>query len=503
MSYSRTEYAKLNIMYGYLRKVVLTFLEFFSRVIFIDTLGEEILGVNGVFINILQVLSLTELGIGNVVLYSFYQPLAVGDKCKLKSLILFYKKIYHKIAFAVLIIGIAIIPFLHNIINLHKEIPNLYIIYFLFLSNTIFSYFFIYKNSLLKADQKGYMVTKIEIPLIIIKIIIQILSLKLYSSFIIYLLIDNIMTLIINYSISKKVNKEYSYINDRYEELNSQEQKEIKNTIKSSFIYKVSGVILNSTDNILVSMIIGTGVVGYLVNYKTIYVGIASFYTVLFTSLTASIGNLIETSDVEHRFKIFNVLLLISSWLGIVLSSCFFILADSFIALWIGEKYILDTSVVLCISITIFMSCVLHPIFIYREAMGLYKKVKYVMLLAAIVNIILSIILGKIFGLVGILLGTIIATLITYVWYEPIVLYNDCFSSDSKGYFRGRIKDCVFFIILILILLHIKDLIYADSWIMWIIKAVSLFIVANIYCFIVYKNTKEFALIKNRIKQYY
>lgn len=500
MSYSRTEYAKFNILYGYLRKMTLIFLEFFLRVVFITTLGEELLGVNNVFINIIQILSLTELGIANVVLYSFYKPLAVGDKGKLRALIKFYKTVYKKIAFVVFLIGIFICPFLGKIINTKVEVDNLYVIFFLFLSNTILSYFFVYKNSILRADQKGYLVNKIEIPLVVVKFILQIIALKLFASFIIYLLIENLITFITNYSISRRVEKEYNFLNAQTIELASNDKNDITDTIKSSFVYKIASVMLNSTDNIMISILIGTNVVGYFANYKTIYAGIGSLYTVFFTSLTAGIGNLIETASEEHRLKIFNILLLISSWLGIVLSSCFFSLSREFIVLWIGQAYVLDDLVVLCVAITIFLSCALHPIFIYREAMGIYKKVKYVMILAAILNIILSIILGRYWGLAGILLGTILSMTTTYIWYEPLVLYEDCFGGKVREYFFKRIKDVAIYIIVFLLIFIIGNNISGGSWLLWIIKSITLFIVSNVFCYLTYKNTKEITVIRKKIE---
>lgn len=502
MSYSRTEYAKFNILYGYLRKTILIFLEFFLRVVFITTLGEELLGVNSVFINIIQILSLTELGIVNVVLYSFYKPLAAGDKVKLRSLIKFYKAVYQKIALAVFFIGISICPFLEKIINTKVEVDNLNIIFFLFLSNTILSYFFIYKNSILRADQKGYIVNKIEIPLVIVKCIVQIVVLKFFASFIIYLLIENMVTFITNYRVSQRVDKEYPFLDEQAIELVVDDKKEITDTIKSSFVYKVASVMLNSTDNIIISMLIGTNIVGYFANYKTIYTGIGSLYTVFFMSLTAGIGNLIETASEEHRLKIFNILLLISSWLGIVFSSCFFSLAKEFIVLWIGSGYVLNNSVTLCIAITIFLSCALHPIFIYREAMGLYKKVKYMMVVAAIVNIILSIILGCYFGLFGILFGTILSMMTTYIWYEPIVLYDACFGVKASEYFFKRIKDLAIYIIVLLLIFVLGNHISGETWLYWILKSITLFIISNALCYIIYKNTEEFTVISKKIKDY-
>lgn len=503
MEYSRTEFAKLNIIFAYLKKIILIILEFIIRIYFLEKIGKEILGVNGVFVNILQVLSLAELGVNNVILYSFYEPLAYKNQEKIQALVLFYQSIYRNIAFFIFLIGILIAPFLKYIINANLDYSYLYTIYFLFLFNSVISYFFIYKNSILKADQKAYISTKIEILILVLKGIFQIILLNIFASFIIYLFVEIISTFLNNFLISKTVEKKYNYLNSiENKRLSVEEKKNITNLIKAGFIYKISGVLLNSTNNILISIIVSTVMVGYYLNYNTIYSGLASFYVVLFNSLTPSIGNLIATDDKKQKYKIFKIVLLIGSWLGIVFSISYFLLVNDFVILWIGEEFVLKENIVFIISIMMYISCILHPIYTFREATGLYMKVKYIMLLAAVINIILSAILGLYKGLFGIFLGNIITTIITYFWYEPIILYQDCFNIRGKEYFKFRIKDSINYIFVFLFIeILSKSLFIANTWLLWVLKAFFVFLILNIICLIIYKDTDEFVFIKNKIKK--
>lgn len=505
MEDSRTSKAKKNILFGYTSKVLTIILSFIARAVFIQVLGEELLGVNSVFTNVIQVLSLAELGMNNIVGYSFYKPLAQNDSTKIAALINFYKKIYNGIALAVLVSGICMMPFLKYIINTETTIEHIWIVYIIFLMDTVFSYLFVYKGTLLQADQKGYIITFYSMLCNIICTLLQIVSLIIFKNIFIYLGIKMLMSLISNALTAFLSEKEYPYIRKKFivvnkTTLSKEDKKDIVSTIKSGFIYKLSSILLNSTDNILISMIIGTVFVGYLTNYLTIINGISSFYTIIFTSFTAGIGNLVVTGTEAQKKQVFNQMLYISTWMAIIFSSCLLCLSDEFITLWIGSKYVMDKSVVLAKAVTLFLSCALQPLFSYREALGLYKKTKYTMLLSAVINIVLSIIMGYIWGVAGILFASIISMLATYVWYEPVLLYNDCFKCSSKEYFVQRLKDCIYLFILFLIMFSLNKFWISNSWIMWLIKSISYFIIANIYCFCIYGRKPEFKDLLMRVK---
>lgn len=501
MSESRIAYASKNVLFGLLGKALLIVLEFVARAVFIKFLGEELLGINGVFANVIQILSLAELGMNNVVNYSFYKPIAENDYDKIGKLINYYKKVYNAIALVVLFIGLLLIPFLDVIINTSIQLDNVILIYLIFVVDTVFSYLFIYKSTLLRAAQRGYVITQYEMISNITRVILQILVMCFLQNIIVYLIIKVLASVLTNAVCAKRAEEDYPCIRSCTGELNKNEQKDIFDTIKSGFVYKIAGVLLNSTDNILISTMIGTVWVGYLANYLTIMNGISSFYTVIFSSLTASIGNLVVLESKEKKLEIFEIMLFVSSWLAVVFSVCLYVLSGEFVILWIGEKYVLDKSVVLAKVLMLFLSCWLQPLFCYREAVGLYRKTKYVMLIAAVINIILSIIMGTAFGLAGILYASIIAMLLTYLWYEPVVLYKECFEISSKRYFKQRVVEIFYLIVAFVGFDWLGGLFRTETWIGWILKAIVIFTLINIYCFVLFHKSRGFIYIVEKLKE--
>ena len=130
---SRTKSSIKNMLLATIAQIVTIFSKFFVQTVFIKFLGSEYLGLNGLYTNILTMLSLAELGVGNAIIFSMYKPIAKNDIEKVKSLSQLYKKSYTIIGAAIFLIGVCLIPFLPFII---KDIPsvkeNVVLIYFLF-----------------------------------------------------------------------------------------------------------------------------------------------------------------------------------------------------------------------------------------------------------------------------------------------------------------------------------------------------------------------------------
>ena len=501
MERSRTFYAKKNILFGILGKLLIIVLEFVSRAVFIKFLGEELLGINGVFTNVLQILSLAELGIANVVNFSFYKPLAENDQDRIAALISFYRTVYTVIAIVVGMIGIALIPFLKYLINTEIDVPNLPVIYLICLSETVFSYLFVYKASLMAAAQRGYVVAKLDMGLNLARTGLQMAAVALFRSIELYLIIRVVFYVGLNWIVAKRAEKDYPFVNRKGVSLSQKEKNDIAGVIRSGFIYKIAGVMLNSTDNILISMLVGTVMVGRLGNYATIIVGISSIYTIVFSNLTAGIGNLVSTETKERKLEVFNILLCGSAWLAIVFSVCFLLLSGDFVTLWLGTSFVIDDASALMKALMLFCSCALQPIYSFREALGLYQKTKYVMLAAAVINIVLSIIMGMVWGMAGILAASLIAMLVTYLWYEPIVLYKDCFGISAKVYFLERLYEIAALAAAIIVLGFFSNQWIVDSWIAWIMKGCVLFAVVNLYCLLLFHRNAGFKELMNRIKE--
>lgn len=480
-----------NIFFGVGNQIFILILNFVQRSIFINLLGAEYLGINGLFGNVLSLLCLADLGLGTAMVYSFYEPIANKDTKKITALVTYYRKIYMGIAGAIFTVGMLLMPFIQHIVNLENEMPYLHLYYFLFLLNTVVSYLFVYKTCIVNADQNNYLITIYSVIFNIIKIVGQIICLLLTKNFVLYLVIMVVCTFLNNYFSARKAQKLYPFISQK-EILPAEEKKSIFGNIKSMFIYKMSGELLNSTDNIIISVLSGTVWVGFYSNYLMLINAICNFVSIIFSSLNGSIGNLIASEGKEKKEKIFYVLGFVGFWLGGFTVCCFYALLKDFITLWIGAECLLDTGVVIAMLLNYYLTCILNPLWGFRSATGLFNKTKFVMLFTAVVNLVASVILGKFMGLMGVLLGSAIARLTTYCWYEPWILFKDFFGSKVRVYF---LKNIFYFIIVVLsagVTSISVSWIDGSSWFGLFGKLGICLIIPNIIYLILFWRTEEF-----------
>ncbi len=436
---SRTQNAMRNISFSLVCRLVDFIFNFVVRIIFVRLLGEEILGINGLFTNILTWLSLADLGFGTAMSFSFYKPLAEQDEKKLAALTHFYRKVYTTIMISVLIIGLSLVPFLNLFIKMDNPIPHLTAYYIILLLNTTFSYLFVYKSSILRADQNEYMISMCSTIFNILKAITQIIVLLFYRDYRLFLIIQVIFTILNNLFVSHVADKKYPFLSKRVD-LNKKEKKSIYQNVSAVLLYKISATLLNGTDNVLISMIVGTVYVGYYSNYLFAINSITGFISIIFSSIYGSLGNLLHDRNARKNETVFNSLVYFGYFIGCVTSACFIAVFNDYIRIFFGSQYLLSSATVLAIVGNFYLSCICQPIWTFRETAGVFKKVKYVMVCTAFINLILSIILGYIWGVFGIIFASAIARLVTYFWYEPVLLYRDIFKNDVHFYFQKIFK---------------------------------------------------------------
>lgn len=292
MERSRTANSIRNILFSFSYQIITILLSFINRSIFIFILGINYLGISGLFNDILMMLSLADLGFGVALTYSMYKPLADHDYNRLAALTNLYRKVYRIIALAVTVIGLLLVPFLKYLINLKHPIPHITLYYLMYLANTVASYLVIYKTSILTADQKDYILNKYRSYFSILQTLFMTLFLWITHNYFVYLLVQVIFTYIQNFYCSYIAGKMYPFINQKVE-MPIKDVKEIFKNLYSVFLYKISGVLLNATDNTIISVMIGTGMVGYYSNYSMITVRLSGLINTIFYSLTASLGNLV------------------------------------------------------------------------------------------------------------------------------------------------------------------------------------------------------------------
>ena len=470
--------------------MIMLCLTFISRKLFIKYIGIEYLGINGLFANVLTLLSLADLGVGTAMNVSLYKPIAEHDTRKLSALLNYFRQLYHLIAITVFLIGVALTPFLKYIINMDRDIPHLYWYYVIFVAKNAVSYLFAYKSSVIRADQKRYLVDKVDIYTSVCKVLLQFVAVITLHSYLVYILIDVAQIIVYNVALSVVADQIYPFLS-KCEKLDKGEKRGIFSDISSVFLYKVSYSLLNGTDNILMSMIVGTVYVGIYSNYLTIASNLESFVALLFTALTASVGNLIATADSTQRYKTFNIMQMVSFWLcGNICVSLLFLTQD-FVQMWFGKELLLDNLTVIAIVLNTFFSICMQPIWTFREGTGMYRQIRYIMFVTAMLNLVLSIVLGKWLGISGILFATSISKICTYFWYEPNILFRDFFQQSVKGYYLNYFMNVMLIlfcgVVCYLPISRMREVTVLN----WFLKEAICFVVVNSVFFMRYRKTSE------------
>ena len=494
---TRTNKALKNISYNIGYQLLMLILGFVNRTVFLYFLNVEYLGIQAVFKDILTLLTLADMGLITAMTYSFYKPLANKDQVYISGLVHFYRKICNLIALVIFVGGLALIPFLRYIVNLNTDMPHLTLYYILYLLNTVASYLVVYKTIVLVADQKGYITAKYGSIFNILQNVALALFLWWTHNFLVYLIVQVLFTYLYNFAVSRVASREYPYINEK-KPLPKEDIKDLFNNIKSVFIYKSSNVLITATDSTLISIIVGTTVVGFYSNYMLIVSKAVSLLTTAFNSMTSSLGNLIVTEGKKRRFEIFEILQTLCNILSAIVVIMMFFLLQDFITLWLGKKYLLDTLVLYAIIINLYLSVILLPVWVFREATGLYNQIKYIMLGTAILNLILSVILGNLIGLAGILIATSIAKVVTYFWYEPILLFKQFFGQTSRSYFLSIIKNMLLIIGLFCIGAVISNYVVVTDYLSFIVKTVLLLIISTLIVYLVYRKSSGMRFVRSK-----
>ncbi len=472
-------------------------ISFISRIVFIRILGAEFLGVNGLFANILTVLSLAELGVGEAITFSLYKPLAKKDEKKCIMLMQLYKRIYTIIGIVIIVLGVILLPFLPHLINGDTGINNLSLIFILFVLNTAVSYFFSYKRNLIIADQKRYIATIYKYAFYFIVNLAQIIYLLVYKHYIGFLIIQIMCTIIENIFVSLKANKLYPFLKHKERiSLDKTSKKEITKNTKAMLMHKVGGIVISSTDNIILSKYVSLVSVGLYSNYYMITNALNVIYGQIYSSIMASIGNLCVDADRDKQYDIFCKIYFFGFWISCFTSICLLCLINPFIEIWLGKKFLFGFDVVLILVANFYVYNMRKAVLTFREAAGLFYYDRWKAVVEAIINIVTSIILAIKLGVFGVFLGTIISSITVCVWVEPYVLYKYGFHRKLSEYFKKYIPCLILFLLISTTTYFICSLITVPLYSAFLIKMVICMVVPNAILYIIYRNSNEFFFFK-------
>lgn len=504
MGNSRLKNSALNLATGLLGRMLTIILNFAVRTIFIHCLDEAYLSVNGLYSNILTVLSLAELGFGSAMVYHMYEPMATHNYQKVAGLLLYFKKVYFVVGAVIVALGLCVIPFMDVIIKDKPDVPLLTLYYVVFLLNSGLSYCFAaYKGTLFSADQRDYVKTNVQNMASIIQAVLQVLLLLLFRAYLVYLLVQLAGTVFVNACVAYLAGKKYPEVSKyKNEQLNDGEKQQLLKNTGALFLTKVGHVALNGTDNIIISAVVGVLWVGRLSNYTLICDSVTSVLCQITAAITGSLGNFFATEDKHAGYALFRKVEFLNFWLYGFSFIALATLLDPFIRIWAGERFVLGLPISIAIAINFFVAGYMNTLWVFRSTIGLFKQGKFRPILVAILNIVLSIFLGKLWGVFGVLFATFLSRAAISLWYDPLILHRYGFEVSCKPFFARYFRRVLLLTTILIVMLTIRYVVLSSATTVLRFAVVTMFtaIVPNAIFWLAYHRCEEYAYFRSIVK---
>lgn len=500
MKIERTKNATKNIIFGTILKLYQILVPFIIRTIILYFLGVEYLGLNSLFISILQVLNLAELGVGSAMVFSMYKPITEDNKIKICALMNLYKIYYRIIGIIVLVLGLFLCPFIPYLIK--SDIPsdmNIYILYLLNLLATVCSYWlFAYKNSILQAYQRQDVISKITLVVNTVQYILQVIVICVFKNYYFYVMILLLSQIAINIFTAYKSNKLYPQYNAQGN-LDKNEVQEINRRVRDLFTSKVGGIIVNSADSIVISAFLGLTVLAVYQNYYYILTAVIGMVSVIFSACTAGIGNSLVIETKEKNYNDLKKFTFIIVWIAGFCACSLLCLYQDFMEIWVGENLLLDISSVICLVIYYFIYEINALLNLYKDAGGIWHKDRFRPLVTALANLLLNLILVNYIGLYGVVLSTVITMVGIGMPWIIHNLFSEIFKCDCRMYVKQLLKYTLSISVVIIIIYFITSLFKDVSIITLILKGGICIIGFNILFLCLYYKKSEFQEVKKLV----
>lgn len=496
----RTRRAFVNIIWGFIEKMITLICPFIIRTIMIYKLGNEYLGLNGLFTSILQVLSLAELGFGDAIVFSMYKPIIENDNKMLSALLNLYKKVYRIIGMVILCVGLLILPFITKFVKGgYPSEVNIYVLYCIYLFNTVISYFlFAYKESLLKAHQRNDVNSRILSGCNIVMYVLQIIVLLLFSNYYLYIVIMPVTTIVLNCVRSLFVKKMYPQI-----VCEGHIEKDavigLSKRIIGLTLNKLAQVCRNSFDSIIISSFLGLVILARYQNYYYIISALTVMVSIITTAVGAGIGNSIAAETVEKNYSDYKEFLFIYNWIACFCTVCMLCLYQPFIELWVGKSNVLPLSTVILCCIYFYTMKLGDIAAVYRQAGGIWWEDKFRPIVESVVNLAVNIVLVKYIGVDGVLVSTIISIVCINIPWATYVLFKVYFKMSIKEVFFKYIRYFIETTVLCAVVYGICSRINGNLLVVLVVRTIICIGLVNAGLYIISYTKPEFVSAKNRV----
>ena len=507
---SRTGNSILNLLSSLGGQLLITIFRFAVRTVFISVLGKAYLGVNGYFADVLNMLSLTELGFDTAINFKLYKPLAENDEKRVRMLMKFYKAAYRGVALVILVLGLLLIPALPFLIKDYDKLAvigiNAPLIFILYLLQTVSSYmFFAYRSAIMKANQKQYILNVADYAVNIVSNVTQILILILFKNFVIFTAAAVAFTILKNYVNAFIATKYYpQFFSPEPDSISREEIRDLFKDCGALFIYKVNGTVLKATDNMVLGGFCGMEMVGLYSNYLLFYTTIRTYLRQLYSAVKASTGNLFATEGIETKYRFFETMnyltIILYGTAAVGVSVC----ADELLTAWIGTDYVIAKPFSVLVGLEILTNGLKQNLGQIRTVTGVFRQAWKRPILSIIINLTASIILVQFIGIYGVVIGTILADTMTNLSIDPKIIHQYSFNNYKpvSVYYK---KNAIY--LLILVLTGAFDMwicswfLTGYSWISVIIHAVIVVLTVPTVYILIYWKTEESRYLRSIIKR--
>ncbi len=498
----RKQASILNGITSLISQIVIIILGFLSRSFFIHYLGEELLGISGTFTNVINILSVTELGIGSAITYCLYKPIYDNDEDKIAGIMNLFQKAYMIIGTVIFIAGLIVTPFIgHFLKDYTYDLNYIRLLFMLYVANTTLSYYLAYCRTLFFAAQKNYVVTIVDFIAKVIMQVAQILILVYTRNFVLYLSLSLIFTLSTNLIIHHLYYKDFPFLRYNKTKIDPETRKIIFDTIKYLSLNSLITIGVFSTDNLIISSIIGVAFVGIYSNYSLIIQNIQNLFTALLNGVVASLGNMMAEGDNERINRIFNIYDFAYFLAGSFTTVSLFCLLNPFIrSIWIRkEEFLLPLLIVAVLCFNHYLVLKRQPIWQYQNTSGVFRYFLPYSFAEMVINLVVSIIGAYKIGLIGVFLGSTVAYLISWLGQTKViherVLHKDVF----KYYF----KQIVYILITAgetFLVYEIDQLIViSNPYLDFLMTMIACAVVPNLINLILFRNAEEMHYLKENV----
>lgn len=494
----RLKKASINVFVNLLTYILGILPSFIVRRVFLEALGNEMLGLSSLYGNIIGLLSMVELGVGSAIIYALYKPFAEGDKEKVKGYLDFFAKFYRIVGTIIFVLGLLMIPFLHLFIGNEVALLDAQFYFVLFLINTVISYFFSYKLCILNVAQEQYKISIVTTFCRLLVSILQFTLLRIYPSFYGYILIQIVIDSMYFLFMNLYIDKKYKWLKSTVGRITKEERKSLTKNVKAIFMHKIGSTFVFGVDNIVISSFINLTVVGIFNSYNMVISGINGIISSAFSGITASVGNLLVDGSSEDIYKVHKRLFFISFWIVSFATISLFNTLKQFVLLWLGEGQILDQLTINIILINFYFVLMRASVERFKEGGGVYYQDRFAPLVEGVINLATSIILVNIIGLPGVFLGTLISNVSVVFWIKPKMVYKYIFHRKLSEYFKMYFKYLLIGLVpLFITYLATMPLKEVNGILAFVANCIINIVLINLIYFIIFRKNEEFMYFRN------